>query len=236
MSRTIEFSRNLKLQWLDETVLLVKAGKTEDEMREALNDYLSCEIKSKINIRKTRELLMNLWVYPNELVSLLRHTMLQNYEPYTNDSLAFHWCMMLLRYPVFVDVCSLIGRLHKVQDTFSVAWLKEVMIEEWGERATLLDAIAKILQTMRDFGVIETLGRGEYKIKQKSIDNELTIEVLTKTILMLNRKPYHGLVDLLDNHLMFPFVYTVNHELIHKFDGLTLEQFNGGITISIQEI
>lgn len=233
MSRPIEFSRNLKRQWLEETILLVKSDKGEAEIKKALGVYLAAEINSKTNARKTLAILLDLWVYPLEDVAPLRQVMLQRYEPYTADALAFHWSMMLLRYPVFVDLCSLIGKLNKVQDTFTTAWIKEAMTEEWGERTTLLNAVAKMLQTLSGIGVIGQVSSGEYEIRQLTIEDEQTIEVLARTIFLLNRRSYHEITDLFDNPVMFPFDYTVTHEMLHKFGDFSLEQFNGKIVIRV---
>jgi hypothetical protein len=68
--------------------------------------------------------------------------------------------MMLLKYPVFVDMCGLIGKLTLIQDTFSTAWLKDKLFEEWGERTTILHSSHKILQTLKYLGAIENQAIG----------------------------------------------------------------------------
>ena len=57
MAKMVGLSRNLKLQWLNKVVELVLEGHTEQEIKDQLNEYLSFEIESPINIRKTREIL-----------------------------------------------------------------------------------------------------------------------------------------------------------------------------------
>ena len=73
MAKMVGLSRGLKSEWLDKTVKLVLAGLSENEIKDELNEYLSFEIKSPTNIRKTREILMNLWVYPNEDMDDIRN-------------------------------------------------------------------------------------------------------------------------------------------------------------------
>ena len=65
MAKMIGLSRNLKLQWLNKVVELVLEGLPEPEIKEQLNEYLKFEIVSAINVRKTREILMNISVYEN---------------------------------------------------------------------------------------------------------------------------------------------------------------------------
>ena len=62
MAKMVGLSRNLKLQWLNKVVELALGELTEQEIKDQLNEYLSFEISSQTNIRKTREILMNIWV------------------------------------------------------------------------------------------------------------------------------------------------------------------------------
>ena len=66
MAKIVGLSRNLKLQWLNKVVELASSNLTEQEIKDQLNEYLSFEISSPTNLRKTREILMNIWVYEND--------------------------------------------------------------------------------------------------------------------------------------------------------------------------
>ncbi len=44
MGKMVGLSRNLKLRWLNKTVEYVLENKSEEEIKEDLNDYLSYEI------------------------------------------------------------------------------------------------------------------------------------------------------------------------------------------------
>ena len=56
MAKMVGLSRNLKLQWLNKVVELALGELTEQEIKDQLNEYLSFEISSQTNIRKTREI------------------------------------------------------------------------------------------------------------------------------------------------------------------------------------
>ena len=71
--------------------------------------------------------------------------------------------MLLLYYPVFVDVTGMIGKISSMQDSFSLAWLKDKIFEEWGERTTLLHTLPKIMQTLRQLGAVDSNG-GVYTV------------------------------------------------------------------------
>lgn len=62
MSKIVGMSRNIKLEWLDKTAELVREHSDEQEIKEQLNEYLSFYISSPTNLRKTREILLNIWV------------------------------------------------------------------------------------------------------------------------------------------------------------------------------
>mgnify|MGYP000832039283 FL=1 len=72
MAKIVGLSRNLKLQWLNKVVELASSNLTEQEIKDQLNEYLSFEISSPTNLRKTREILMNIWVYENDISNKLR--------------------------------------------------------------------------------------------------------------------------------------------------------------------
>ena len=106
MAKMVGLSRAIKIEWLNKVVSLVNEGMAAENIKEALNDYIGFELNSPDNIRKSREILMNLWVYPfeNEKANLIRKQALEAIKNGNEDKLAMHWCMLLLYYPVFVDV------------------------------------------------------------------------------------------------------------------------------------
>lgn len=231
MAKMVGLSRPLKLSWMDKTVQMVLEGKTDEEIKDELNKYLAFEITSSINIRKSRELLMNIWVYPHELDDEIRKDALQVYAIAQSDTLPLHWCMMLLRYPVFVDICGLIGKLFAIQDTFSTSWLKEKLFEEWGERATLLHSSDKVLQTIKQLGAIENQAVGIYQIRQRPVFNDDIIRVIIKTVLALKQKAYYELSELSSSPQMFPFVFDLSHEFIYNSGCFELGSFGGKVVL-----
>lgn len=62
MSKAVVLARPIKPEWLDRTVEMLSETRNEDEIRQGMNEYLSHFIKSSINVRKTREILMDIWV------------------------------------------------------------------------------------------------------------------------------------------------------------------------------
>ena len=98
MAKMVGLSRAIKIEWLNKVVDLIIEGMSPENIKEALNDYISFEIKSRDNIRKSRDILLNLWVYPfeDEKASLIRQQALEVLKNGNEDKLAMHWCMLLL--------------------------------------------------------------------------------------------------------------------------------------------
>lgn len=169
--------------------------KNEQQIKNELNEYLSFEIKSPTNLRKTREILMSIWVTtPRELL-FIRRQALDAYETET-CKLAAHWSMLLVTYPFFCDICSLIGKLASIQDVVNASWLKDRLYEIWGERPTLLYSVEKILQTLKYFGVIEPVKVGEYRIVTQEIRSQRAIQALLSSLLQLKESAYYDISEL----------------------------------------
>ena len=114
MSKIIGMSRNINLEWLNKAADLYIQGKTEDEIKDDLNEYLSFEIKSPTVLRQTRSILMNIWARDREDVSVSKDTAVRLYKSSKKENqLLAHWCLMLLAYPVFADICGIIGKLDR---------------------------------------------------------------------------------------------------------------------------
>ncbi len=228
MAKMVGFLCPLKAEWLNKVVSLSNEGMKAENIKEALNNYISFELKSPDNIRKSREMLLNLWVYPfdDEKANLIRQQALEEIKNGNEDKLALHWCMLLLTYPVFSDVAEMIGKLTMMQDTFSIAWLKGKMAEQWGERATLLRSVEKVLQTMRQMGIVESKS-GVYTARHCEIKNDATKKIILKTILALNLKAYYEPAELVNIPQMFPFEFTVDSDLIFGSQEFELGNFGG---------
>ena len=73
---------------------------------------------------------MNIWVYENEVNSKLRDEAISIIQDMPEYALVIHWCMMMASYPVFVDMCKLIGRLSEFQNEISLSQIKQRLYDE----------------------------------------------------------------------------------------------------------
>ena len=233
MSKVIGMSRNINFEWLNEVANLVLAEKSEIEIKEALNEYLSFSINSPTNLRKTREILMNIWVRTEEKDIKVKKLALEIFN--TNKSsnkLVAHWCMMLLSYPVFGDIVTVIGKMADKQFDITTAQVKTRMFDVWGERSTLYHSIDKNIKTLKDIGTLETIKTGLYKVESFNIEDERAVTLIIATLLILKDKLYMRLEELENSYEFYPFKYNLDLEILQTSGLFSFDKFGGEIVIS----
>ena len=235
MARLIGLSRNLKLQWLNKTVELILEGLTESEIKEQLNEYLRFEIASPTNIRKTREILMNIWVYENDYSRRFKKqalTLTRNCPEYAT---VIHWCMMLAAYPVFVDMCKLLGKIAEFQDEITLAQLKQKLFDEWGERTTLFHSIDKVMATLKSFDVVTCDKPGKYQVKRHIVANTNVVAFMVHTIMCIDASGYYSFTNLKYSTYLFPFEYQMEKEMLLEDERFLINKFGGELSVTLND-
>lgn len=235
MAKIVGMSRNIKLQWLNKVSEWVLEGLTENEIKEMLNEYLSYEIKSPTNLRKTREILMNIWVYSHEDKDVIKQNAIEIIRQTGECPLIVHWCMMLLAYPVFSDMCKLIGKFSEFQNVITLSQLKQKLYDEWGERTTLHHSIDKLVASLKDFGVLICEKPGKYTINTLAIKQEYSVSLMLITIMQIEKKSYYSLQELNNTQFFFPFEYKVSKEFIHENEKFIFNNFGGDLYVMMKE-
>ncbi len=235
MAKMVGLSRNLKLQWLNKVAELVLEGHTEQEIKDQLNEYLSFEIESPTNIRKTREILMNIWVYENDYSAKIKATALELIRLYPEYSMPIHWCMMLAAYPVFVDMCKLIGKMSEFQDEITLAQLKQKLFDEWGERTTLFHSIDKLVATLKALDVVVCDKPGKYHVNSHRVSNPKIVAFMVYTMMLVDDSGYYTFTDINSSTYLFPFEYKMEKEALFEDDKFAMNNFGGELSISLND-
>lgn len=235
MAKMVGLSRNLKPQWLNKVVEFYEAGLEENQIKEQLNGYLSFEIESPTNLRKTREILMNIWVYENDYTADLRDTGLELIQKDSDNTLPIHWCMMMAAYPVFVDMCKLIGKMLEFEDTVTLAQIKQKLFDEWGERTTLYHSIDKLVATLKAMEVLECKKIGNYSVKKHSVTDPEVVNFLLYTMMKIDDAGYYSFTELGTSVYMFPFEYTLKKEAIMMDERFVINNFGGELSIALKD-
>lgn len=232
MSKIIGMSRNIKLEWLNKVADLYIMNKNEDEIRDELNEYLSFEIKSPTNLRKTREILMNIWARDRDDLMEPKEIAIKLYQTVEKENqLLAHWCLMLLTYPVFADICSTIGKMDRKMFDISNKEIKNKMFDLWGERSTLHHSIDKNIRTLKDLGILYSLPKYQYGINRYEIENEDGLILITSTLLILREKLYLSTEELNNSPEFFPFEYNVSMNILGESNMFSVDQFGGELVV-----
>lgn len=233
MGKMVGLSRNLKMTWLNKAVELLSENLPEQGYKDKLNEYLSFEIKSPTNLRKTREILMNLWYYENPETESLRTQARVLIENDSDNSLAAHWCIILVTYPIFVDVSRIVGKLSEFEEEFTLRQLKQKIFDEWGERATLFHSIDKIIATMKAMGALKAEKPGRYTIVKHEVRDDKVNALLASSGMTVEDKGNFTLQDLREMNYMFPFKYQIEREMLMMNDTFTITNIGGEMMVGL---
>lgn len=234
MAKMVGLSRNINCTWLNKTVELINEGLKPEEIKEQLNEYLSFEISSPTNLRKTREILLTIWVADGELTSKLREMALELFNKYPEYRLEIHWCMMLAAYPVFGDMCKLIGKISEFQDEIVLGQIKQKLFDEWGERTTLYHSIDKLVATLKSFEVLLCNKPGKYTVNERSVSNAEVALFMVYTSMLVDDSGYYSFAELNNSLYLFPFKYSIEKEKIAEDERFIFNNFGGELTVALK--
>lgn len=236
LTKQIGMSRNISLDYLDKTVDLMNTEVDFAKVRRELKKFMAHHIDTATNRRKTVNILNNIWlkdtVNDKKIKDYARQIVKTNND---NLKLVSHWCMMLISYNIFKDMSFIIGKLEYMQIELASRIIREKMIDLWGDRPTLIHAIPKNIRTMRDVGVLEPLSHGVYKVKKHQVKDPRATILIAATLIYLKDKLYLIYKELVNDHLMFPFIYNIDLEMLEDSDIFIFDRFGGELTISLKE-
>ena len=235
MAKMVGLSRSVKLPWLDKTIEFMDQYPEEQELKDALTEYLSFEIGSPTVLRKTREILLHAWYYEEPDTKVLKNRALELIHQYPDDKLALHWCMLLAAYSVFQDVTRLIGKLLEFQDEFTVKQLRQKLYDEWGERATLFHSLDKMIATMKNLETIATSKRGTYHVVKHKIRSQSVADFLIYAVMSMSNVSYYSVQDLKEMECLFPFEYQVSKETLAADDRFVISNLGGELSVGVKE-
>ena len=234
MAKMVGLSRNINITWLNKTVELINEGLSADDIKVQLHEYLSFEINSPTNLRKTRDILLNIWVHEGELTSRIKNEALELFNKYPEYRLEVHWCMILAAYPVFGDMCKLIGKISEFQEVIILSQIKQKLFDEWGERTTLYHSIDKLVATLKSFDVLLCEKPGKYSVNKKKLSKDEVILFLIFTSMIVDDSSYYSYAELSNILYLFPFDYSLKKELIAADERFVMNNFGGELTITLK--
>lgn len=235
MAKMVGYACNIKKQWLNYAVSMLDENLSELDYKEKMNEYLAFEIDSPTRLRKTREILMNVWYYHSDGIEAIRQealTLIKAHPEYDN---AIHLCLIYLAYPVVADICKFMGHLFNYQDEVTNTILNQKLYDEWGERTTLQTTCRRVTLTLKDMGILENKTRLHYTLNRQYIGNSNVVNFILSTAMKIEKSGYYPFSDLSDFDIMFPFGYSVTKEQLMECSKFSINNFGGLLSVSLNE-
>ncbi|MBE8951261.1 MAG: hypothetical protein SR3Q1_11855 [Quinella sp. 3Q1] len=228
----IGLSRSLKLDWLNAAARLRQENLPLTECKARLTDLLSREIKSSINVSKTREILLRVWIYDGAVTSLRQEaaTLLKN----SSDALPIHWSLLLVTYPIFAKLCKIIGRLFELSEVITTRQIKRKLFDELGEGSTLYYSADKIISTLKNFGALTVKRPGEFISTPQIISDEKIIALMIRAAMQIEKSSYYKVSELGKFNELYPFSYRVPAESLAEEKIFTITNFGGEQVVILQ--
>lgn len=152
MAERVGLSKSISLDLLNEVYEQFISDLSKAESKEKLDAIIGATIGSKDTIRKTRSILQSLWYGEDDW---FRHeaALAARYMTHAGR-LPVHWAMLMDCYPLFTDICVVLGQLFEIKDSVSSAQIKAAIYDKWGPRSTLEACLSKNLKSLRDMGAL----------------------------------------------------------------------------------
>ncbi len=235
MAKMVGYACSIRLPWLNKAVQMLEENLPEAEYKEKMNEYLSFEIDSPTRLRKTREILMNVWYYPSEELDDVRIEAKALLEKYSEQSVAIQYCMLCLAYPVFADVCKIMGKLFEFQEEVTNSALKQKLYDDWGERGTLEATTRRITLTLKEMDILRNETKTRYILNKIPVQNEAVLNFIITQGMKLDGSSYYSYTELGNIYILFPFIYQVSKEMLMQEERYAMTGFGGEVTFSLNE-
>jgi hypothetical protein len=234
MAEKVGLSRNFKLEWLDLVADCQLAHLTKEEAQERLDEMIRQTINAKDNVRKTRTIILNLWYntddwYQSSCIAACQRIM-------KLERLPLHWALLMIRYPVFFDLCVVIGTMLDYREDVSLGHIRERIYEKWGARATLTHSLSKNIQSLRDIGVLEaTKSPGIYRATKTIVTDRIIASILVVAVIECSGCNYLNWGEIIHHPALFPFqIEHVSQADVAACDRLTLEKMGDDVVLRIK--
>ena len=229
MNKRIGFNRNIKQAWLDAVAAFCTEMDDPAEIRARLEPIIAQDINSPTNIRKSIDILLNIWFREETEPSPLHLQALRHYRESLapSDRLWLHYGLTLTAYPFFATVTSVIGQLGRFEQAITSASVKKRVMAELGPLGSLDQAISRIFYSLRDWGLLVTAGKRYIYQPQYNLlttgNPELEAWLLSSA---LHAHPAEELplADLLNLPALFPFRFTVGAGYLRQMPNLAVQR------------
>ena len=214
-NQQIGYNRQVRLEWMDYTAMLVASGETSQNIKVLLEDYLKDQLSVGSDaVRGSRgkaiSILLSIWVtVPGHLVALRDEALILLKRLSASEHFALHWGMTMTAYPFFGVVAETAGRMINLQGSIAAVLLKSRMREIYGQREFAVRSTRYALYSLSEWGALsETTEGGVYKLQgTRNIMDPQLQEWLIKALLISEGRKLAPLATVLHSPKLFPFCF-----------------------------
>lgn len=236
MDKDIGFNRNIKLDWLNATASFCAETDDPSEIRERLETVLAQDRSGVEAIRKSIDILINIWYknreqYPELLKYPLNH--FQN-TFHTSDRLWLHFGLTSLYYSFFRETASVIGKLSKRGSLITTKEVIKQLISERGHLGSLERSAQRIISSLRDWDVLTDSDQSfAYQARYRELETDnLELETWLLQCAFIGKNveqiPFEDLIRLPE---LFPFKIKVGLDYLRKNTPFSVYRAGGGINM-----
>lgn len=209
----IGLDRLVRLKWMERVSSLVLADNKAKDIKVILQNDLRDSFRSeRTDVRgsldKTITILTKTWlVVPKDLEAIRVEGLELLKQLPVHQHIVVHWGMLMAVYPFWAGVAAQVGRLLRLQSTFTIAQVQRRVRENYGERETVSRRARYVLRSYVDWGVIEESGSaGLYKAGLSiQIEDTKLIAWFVETMLNTQSNQSATMRDLTSSPSAFPF-------------------------------
>lgn len=213
MKKEVGFSQRIRLEWFEKTAKLLAEGKAKKEIESELYNILSKQLHSDGNTKRgSREkaitILLKIWVSSPEHVQPLKEDAITYFRklPF-NDHIILHWGLSTAIYPFFGTMAETVGRLLKLQGSFTPAQVLRRIKEQYGERETVTRATKRVLRCFVDWGVLkDATKKGIYLPVTPHVITDKKLTAWLVEAILISGNSHSGLISVItQSPILFPF-------------------------------
>lgn len=179
--------RFLALKWANYAFELFQTNEDEDFLYRSLRTYLDSEIEGDVTSRKTSNHLKRLWLTKDDPYQQLREKAIT--LPYYKhpELLPFiHLGIAINVFPIYRETTKSIGLLDRVINPIPKQSVVERVLERFGNTSSIPRAVARVLQTLEDWRLIQS--QDTYlKVVSFDVDDPMIAEWLLTALVQMNQ-------------------------------------------------
>lgn len=219
------FERFLRYAWAEYALELAARG----ESPRLLRPWLLAQGLTGESARRTANILTHLWFPTQKNASLLREEALELLPAIPSaHRLALHWGMALVTFPSFRETVHIMGRLLRLQGSFSKAEVVARILERYSNQSTLKRAVERIFQSLHEWGVIHSADSRYTASAPYTMAGHPLVAWLYRAVLATDLESHWRVEDLLLANELFPFHIENSWLVLHHSPTLTIHRNAAG--------